>query len=76
MKKDTKPASKPRMRPEYDLAELGPGVQGKYFQKASAGSNVVLIDPDLAAFFPDAQSVNRALRLVADAALALNTRGR
>jgi hypothetical protein len=31
MKKDTKPASRPRMRPEYDLAELGPGVQSKYF---------------------------------------------
>ena len=64
------------MRPEYDMKELGPGVQGKYFQKASAGSNVVLIDPDLVAFFPDAQAVNRALRLVADVAITLNARDR
>jgi hypothetical protein len=63
-----KPASD--LRPEYDLTRLGSGVRGKYHAQATSGSNLVLIEPDLAAFFPDAKSVNRALRLLADAAQA------
>ena len=51
------------LRPEYDLRQLKGGVRGKYYREAIAGSNLVLIDPDLASVFPDADSVNRALRL-------------
>jgi hypothetical protein len=58
------------LRPEYDLTRLGRGIRGKYHARATSGSNLVLIEPDLAAFFPDAKSVNRALRLIADAAQA------
>ncbi len=58
------------LRTEYDLGQLGRPVRGKYYSRTTSGSNVVLIEPDLAAFFPDAKSVNRALRLVADAARA------
>ncbi|MGA2716485.1 MAG: hypothetical protein ABSG41_25605 [Bryobacteraceae bacterium] len=58
------------LRPEYDLTQLSRGVRGKYHARATSGSNLVLIEPDLAAFFPDAKSVNRALRLIADAAQA------
>jgi hypothetical protein len=58
------------LRPEYDLSQLGPAVRGKYYAPTTSGSNVVLIEPDLAAFFPDAKSANRALRLVAEAARA------
>jgi hypothetical protein len=58
------------LRPEYDLSRLGTGVRGKYYKRATSGSNLVLIEPDLAAVFPDAKSVNRALRLLADAAQA------
>lgn len=58
------------LRPEYDLAELKGGVRGKYFQQAAAGTNLVLIEPDLAIVFPDAESVNRALRLLVEAAEA------
>jgi hypothetical protein len=65
------------LRPEWDLSRLGRGVRGKYYARATAGSNLVLIEPDLAAFFPDARSVNRALRLLADAARAtLDIQGR
>jgi len=65
------------MRSEYDLSRLGLGVRGKYYARATSGSNLVLIEPDLAAFFPDAKSVNRALRLVAEAAQAtLDTQSR
>ena len=48
--------------PEYDLERLGPGVRGKYYQRYRAGTNVVLIDPDLSEHFPDSDAVNRALR--------------
>jgi hypothetical protein len=55
-------------RPEYDLSQLKGGVRGKYYRKATAGTNLVLIEPDLTTLFPDTESVNRALRLLADTA--------
>ena len=48
--------------PEYELTELGKGVRGKYFKKYRESSNLVLIDPDLTAAFPNAKAVNDALR--------------
>jgi hypothetical protein len=39
-------------------------VSGKYYARAVAGTNLVLLEPDVAAAFPDAASVNRALRLL------------
>ena len=56
------------LRPEYDLSKLKGGVRGKYYRQAIAGTNLVLIEPDLAKLFPDSAAVNRALRVVADAA--------
>ena len=58
------------LRREYDLSQLKGGVRGKYYQQATAGTNLVLIAPELADVFPDAESVNRALRLLADTAAA------
>ncbi|HMD97646.1 MAG TPA: hypothetical protein VKM93_10000 [Terriglobia bacterium] len=58
------------LRPEYDLAQLRGGVRGKYYRKAKAGTNLVLIEPDLAKAFPDEASVNRALRLLVSTANA------
>ncbi len=52
------------MRSEYDFSKLKGGVRGKYYSKAKAGTNLVLIDPDLAKVFPNEKSVNRALRLL------------
>ena len=57
------------LREEYDLSRLKGGVRGKYYRHAIAGSNLVLIEPELASVFPDSESVNRALRLLADTAL-------
>ena len=68
MKKSAKPVDE--LRAEYDLSLLKGGVRGKYYQQATAGANLVLIDPDLAPLFPDSESVNRALRLLADTAQA------
>jgi hypothetical protein len=52
------------LRPQYDLSELGPTVRGKYYRQAVSGSNLILIEPELARVFPDSESVNRALRLL------------
>jgi hypothetical protein len=56
------------LRREYDLAKLKGGVRGKYYERAISGTNLVLIEPDLADVFPDTDSVNRALRLLAEIA--------
>ena len=58
------------LRPEYDLSKLKGGVRGKYYRQAIAGTNLVLIDPELADVFSDTESVNRALRLLVDTAKA------
>lgn len=50
------------MRDEYDFSK---GVRGKYAKRYAAGTNVVFLDPDVAAAFPTADSVNEALRAVA-----------
>ena len=47
------------MRPEYSFQG---GVRGKYAKRFAEGSNVVVLEPDLAARFPDAKAVNEALR--------------
>lgn len=56
------------MRTEYDISKLRGATKGKYYAVASAGTNLVLIDPDLASAFPDAKSVNDALRVLVNAA--------
>ena len=50
------------LRPEYDLATLTGRVQGKYYARATAGTTMVLLEPDVAEAFPDGPSVNTALR--------------
>ncbi len=47
------------MRAEYDFTG---GVRGKYAKRYAEGTNLILLDPDLAAEFPDSRSVSRALR--------------
>ena len=50
------------LRREYDLSELKGGVRGKYVARYSAGTNLVLLSPDVAGYFTDEQSVITALR--------------
>jgi hypothetical protein len=50
------------LRREYDLSKLGNGVRGKYTTRYRAGTNLVLLSPDVAEHFPDDRSVNTALR--------------
>ena len=53
------------MKQEYDFSK---GVRGKYFKRYQAGSNVVILDPEIAAVFKDSESVNDALRTLMRAA--------
>jgi len=53
------------LRAEYDCSA---GVRGKHHLAYKAGTNVVVLDPDVAEAFPDASSVNRALRLLLELA--------
>jgi hypothetical protein len=55
------------LRPEYNLSELlKGGVRGKYADRFREGTNLVLLAPDVAAVFPDSESVNWALRSLID----------
>lgn len=47
------------LRQEYDFSR---GARGKYAASYAEGTNLILLDPDLAAAFPDSRSVSRALR--------------
>jgi len=50
------------MRPEYDF-DYSKAVKGKYRERLiSEGSNVVILEPDVAGVFPDSTAVNEALR--------------
>ena len=70
MKKELPAKSRDELRQEDDLSRLQGGVRGKYYSRANAGTNLVLIEPDFASLFPDSDTVNRALRVLADAAQA------
>lgn len=50
-----------QMRAEYDIRG---GVRGKYYERYRQGANIVELEPDVAAVFHDAESVNRALRML------------
>ena len=52
------------MRPEYDLSKLKGKVRGKYVDRYREGTNLILLDSDVQAAFPDAESVNEALRML------------
>jgi len=42
--------------------ELSGGVRGKYYQRYMQGTNVILLEPDVADVFRDSAVVNQALR--------------
>lgn len=59
MKKAAKKTPPSDVLDEYDFSK---GVRGKYARRYAEGTNVVVLAPDVAEFFPDAESVNNALR--------------
>jgi len=64
MKKEKNTELEDELRPEYDLSQLKGGVRGKYAERYRAGTNLVLLSPDVAAAFPTDEAVNEALRLL------------
>ena len=67
MKKKTDKDSD-EMRPEYDLSKLKFVGRGVYAKRYRSGTNLVLLEPDVREAFPDDESVNEALRVIAKAA--------
>ena len=63
------------MRAEYDFASMPGGVRGKYLEKFRRESNVVVLEPDVAAAFPTGQSVNAALRGILATARTVRSHG-
>lgn len=59
------------LRPEYDFWSLPGGVKGKHVQRYRQGTNLVLLDRDVARVFHDDATVNEALRAVMKAAARL-----
>ena len=67
MSQENKPTVKEEMRAEYDIRG---GVRGKYYERYRQGTNVVLLDPDVAQVFRDSAAVNDALRTLVSVAEA------
>jgi hypothetical protein len=63
------------MRAEYDFASMKRGVRGKYARRAREGTNIVLIEPEMADAFPTEQAVNEALRGVLNTTRAVRSTG-
>ncbi|MFL6259801.1 MAG: hypothetical protein ACJ76Y_08835 [Thermoanaerobaculia bacterium] len=61
------------LEPEYDFSRAE---RGKHYQRHRQGTNVILLDPDVAKAFKGSESVNRALRLLLDLARQVVPQGR
>lgn len=67
--KKTKTAGVAEIRAEYRKADFPSGlVRGKYAARLSAGANIVILEPEIAAAFPTSRAVNEALGVVLQAA--------
>ena len=64
MNKDFEDELEDDLLPNYDFANMTGGVKGKYVDRYRSGTNVILLDPDIADAFPTAESVNEALRML------------
>jgi hypothetical protein len=65
MKKEINTNNDDELRPEYDFSKLeGGGIRGKYAERYQQGTNLVLLEPDVAKVFPTDEAVNEALRLL------------
>jgi hypothetical protein len=62
MKKATDKAAEPEMRTEYDFSH---GVRAKCARRYAQGGNVVVLEPEVAKVFPNAEAVNDSLRALA-----------
>jgi hypothetical protein len=63
-----------KLRPKYKSSNFGALVRGKYVKRLVASSNVVVLDPEVAELFPNAASVNAALKSLAEIAKRAGSR--
>jgi hypothetical protein len=61
------------MLPEYDFAKMKGGVRGKYAKRYRAGTNLVLLDPEVYKAFPTSAAVNQVLRAILNVAKTVRT---
>ena len=73
--KKVKPVRNGDLLPEYDFAAMAGGVRGKYVAKLKKGSNLVLLEPDVAAAFATEAAVNEALRALLKATQVVTRSG-
>lgn len=66
--KARKTAPKDELRPAYKLEDFPKLKRGKYYKRVVANSNVVVLDPEVAAVFPNSAAVNKALHSLMDVA--------
>ncbi len=64
MNKEVDNEMEDELRSEYDFSQIKGGVRGKYVERYRAGTNLVLLDPDVAQAFPNEIAVNDALRML------------
>lgn len=61
------------LRVEYKRSDFGRLQRGKYYERVKAGSNVVVLDPEVAAVSPNSAAVNKALHSLVEVAEALTS---
>jgi hypothetical protein len=69
MRKAIRSKRKPEMLAEYDFSQ---GIRGQNARRYAAGNNIVVLSPDVAEFFPNADAVNAALRALVEIAMRKN----
>ena len=65
MNKSAKAKGDPDMLAEYDFSQ---GERGKHARRYAEGTNIVVLSPDVAEYFPDSEAVNAALRALVEIA--------
>jgi hypothetical protein len=60
--------------PESKPLDFSKGVVGKYYDRATASRNIVVLDADLVEAFPDSAAVNAALRTIKEVAMRTGKR--
>lgn len=64
MKKEVENEMEDELHAEYDFTQMEGGIRGKYVERYRSGTNLVLLDPDVARSFPNDAAVNDALRML------------
>lgn len=75
MKRNVEHPKNGDVRSEYNFASMKGGVRGKYYERYRKGTNVVLLEPDVAEAFPTEDAVNEALRGIVGTARAVRRTG-